>query len=118
VTAVAPGPARTAAGQDLADLLALEHRLEAELHAARDAADAVGAAARQRAASLEAGMTAEVERAEHALEARVTAERDAKATAILGEAKARAATFDAVGDAALQRLAQAVLASLVEGDAP
>jgi hypothetical protein len=102
---------------DLTRLLETEARLAAALQTARAGAAAVVAAARRRAAELEARLETEVAAAARDLAATIAADRDRRRAQLAAAARSRAAALDGVGGAALERLADAVVdAVLREGE--
>lgn len=112
VTQAVQGPAGET---DLSRLLEAEGDVAAMLGEARSEAERLVATAVREAAEREAGQAAELDRAAKALEASIREDRDARSTELVRAAEARAAAWDGIDDAALGRLADAVVAALLKG---
>jgi len=97
------------AEDDLARLIALEHQLGVRLDTARREHAAELAAARDRAAALEAGLEAELRRATSTMQEELETATRTRIAGLEAAAERRRARYAGVDAATVERLAEAVL---------
>lgn len=111
-----PGPMASEPAGDLAQLVAVEQRLEERLAQARRDAAATLAEAAATCEALVRGYEAEAAAARGLLQASIEEARQEQTTRLLAAGRERAARYDKVPQAAIVQLSDLVLARMLSGD--
>lgn len=110
---MAPPTPISASRSEFSALLDLERVLAGRLEAAHREAGGLIEAARFAAAQREAGLAAQLERAAHELEVRLSTERDRRISEVTDAARERMERFDALATTQIEQAAAAVIGALV-----